>query len=240
MNELRIASYNIHRCIGRDGCCVPGRIVQVIRELDCDTVGLQEVSGRDTGEAEALQMEFIAKSTGLASIPGTRIDLHRGTYGSVLLTSRPVLSIERHDLSFSRREPRSALDVELDVGGVPTRIILTHLGLSLGERRAQVRRILALVSGTARTEPVVLLGDINEWMPRGRSLRWLHREFGEPPAPRSFPASLPLLALDRIWVRPRAALVSVAAHRSATARIASDHLPIKAVVDLDQAGARLA
>lgn len=240
MNLLRIGSYNIHRCIGRDGCCLPGRIADVINELGCDTVGLQEVSGRDTGEAEAMQMEFIAKSTGLAAIPGTHIDLHQGTYGSVLLTRRPVLTIARHDLSLSRREPRSALDVELDVGGIPTRLILTHLGLGLGERREQVRRIIGLVTGKPRSEPVILMGDINEWLPRGRPLRWLHREFGEPPAPRSFPARWPLLALDRIWVRPREALLSVEVHRSAVARTASDHLPIVANVDLDQAGPRVA
>jgi endonuclease/exonuclease/phosphatase family metal-dependent hydrolase len=228
--ELRIASYNIHRAIGRDRLCSPARIAEVIRELDCDTVGLQEVSSRAGGEPEAMQMEFLARAAGMTAVAGLQIALYDGEYGSVLLTRRPVLSVARHDLSLSRREPRSLLDVELEVEGSPARVLLTHLGLGLFERREQVRRILRLVAASPRTEPVILLGDINEWLPRGAPLAWLHREFGAPPAPRSFPARFPFLALDRIWVRPRGALLAVTAHRSPAARTASDHLPIKAVV----------
>jgi len=228
--ELRIASYNIHRAIGRDRSCSPVRIAEVIRELECDTIGLQEVSSRGGGAPEAMQMEFLAKAAGMTAVAGFQIALHEGEYGSVLLTRRRVLSVARHDLSVSKREPRSALDVEIDVDGVRTRVVLTHLGLGLLERREQVRRILRVIAETPEIEPVILLGDINEWLPRGRPLRWLHAEFGTPPAPRSFPAWLPFLALDRIWVRPRRALQSLEAHRSAAARAASDHLPIKAVV----------
>jgi endonuclease/exonuclease/phosphatase family metal-dependent hydrolase len=230
--ELRIGSYNIHRAIGRDRAASPARIAEVIGELDCDTIGLQEVSSRGGGTPEAMQMDFIAGAVGMTAIAGLQVALYEGEYGSVLLTRRPILSVTRHDLSISRREPRSALDVELDVAGVRTRVILTHLGLGLFERRQQIRRILRVVSATPGIEPVILLGDINEWLPRGGPLRWLHAEFGAPPAPRSFPARFPFLALDRIWVRPRKALLSVAAHRSHRARTASDHLPIKAVVSV--------
>jgi endonuclease/exonuclease/phosphatase family metal-dependent hydrolase len=229
-SELRIASYNIHRAIGRDRCCSPSRIAEVVTELECDTVGLHEVSSRSGDQPEARQFAFIARATGMVAVPGRQVALHDGEYGSVLLTRRQVLSVTNHDLSFSKREPRSALDVELDVDGVRTRVILTHLGLGLRERRDQVRRILLAVTTTPSIEPVILLGDINEWLPRGAPLRWLHGQFGRPPAPSSFPARAPFLALDRIWVRPRRALLSVVAHRSKLARIASDHLPIKAVV----------
>ncbi|MGH8481471.1 MAG: endonuclease/exonuclease/phosphatase family protein [Nevskiaceae bacterium] len=82
------------------------------------------------------------------------------------------------------------------------------------------------------TQPVVLLGDLNEWLPLGRPIRWLHACIGRPPAVRSFPALAPFLALDRIWVRPRAALLSVSAHRSTAARLASDHLPVTAELAL--------
>jgi endonuclease/exonuclease/phosphatase family metal-dependent hydrolase len=233
VSELRIASYNIHRAIGRDRTASPARIAQVLLELECDTIGLQEVSDRPGGEPEAMQMEFLASAAGMTAVAGVRFALHEGEYGSVLLTRRRVLSVCHHDLSIVKREPRGLLDVEIEVDGTRVRVLLTHLGLGLFERRAQVRRILRVVTATPRVEPVILLGDINEWLPRGSPLAWLHREFGAPPAPRSFPAWLPMLALDRIWVRPRSALVSVEAHRSPAARIASDHLPIKAVVSVD-------
>ena len=47
---------------------------------------------------------------------------------------------------------------------------------------------------------------------------------------RSFPSRWPLFALDRVWARPRPALLALKAHRSALAERASDHLPVKAIV----------
>ena len=56
------------------------------------------------------------------------------------------------------------------------------------------------------------------------------RVAGETPVVRSFPSRLPLLALDRIWVRPRVALKLIKTHRDPLARLASDHLPVYAEV----------
>ena len=142
----------------------------------------------------------------MQAVAGLRIVRHSGHYGNALLTRHPVLAVRRHDLSFSWREPRGALDVDLDVHGTEARIIVTHLGLTPGERRHQMRAILQIVATGSAATPVVLLGDINEWLPLGRPLRWLHAVFGRPPAPRSFPAFWPLVALDRIWAEPRTAL----------------------------------
>ena len=229
---VRIGSYNVHRCIGGDGRCDPERVARVIREIDCDPLGLQEVDNSPGPTPASLQLDFLARATGMAAIAGLRIVRHMGHYGNALLTRHRVLAVRRHDLSFSWREPRGALDVELDIAGAVTRFIVTHLGLTPGERRHQMRRILSIVAQGSAALPVVLLGDLNEWLPLGRPLRWLHACFGRPPAVRSFPALWPLLALDRIWVRPRDTLLSVRAHRSAAARLASDHLPVTAEVAL--------
>ena len=63
-----------------------------------------------------------------------------------------------------------------------------------------------------------------------RPLRWFNRLLGHSEVDRSFPSRLPLLALDRVWVRPRPALLALKAHRSPLAAKASDHLPVKAIV----------
>lgn len=227
---LRIGSYNIHRCVGTDGRCDPERIATVIREMNCDAVGLQEVDNSPGSHPGSMQLDYLARATDTQAVAGLRIVRHHGHYGNALLTRLPVLDVRRHDLSFSWREPRGALDVDVDMQGSAARLIVTHLGLTPGERRHQMRKILEIVSARLTTAPVVLLGDINEWLPLGRPLRWMHALFGRPPAPPSFPAWWPLLALDRIWASPRASLSSVVAHRSPTARIASDHLPVMAVV----------
>lgn len=225
---IRVASYNIHRCVGTDRRCDPPRIAAVLQELDCDVLGLQEVDNSPGPAATSMQLEYLARATGMSAVAGLRIVRHMGHYGNALLTRHRVLGVRRHDLSFSWREPRGALDVDLDIGGIESRVLVTHLGLTPGERRHQMRKVLTLVSETPEDRPLALLGDINEWLPMGRPVRWLHALFGSPPAVRTFPAGCPMLALDRIWARPRGSLRAVRAHRSAAARAASDHLPVVA------------
>jgi endonuclease/exonuclease/phosphatase family metal-dependent hydrolase len=77
---------------------------------------------------------------------------------------------------------------------------------------------------------VTLMGDFNEWNPFSQSLRCLRSHFGHLRAPATYPARFPILALDRILVCPRAAREEVRAVKTPLARIASDHLPLKAVV----------
>jgi len=78
-----------------------------------------------------------------------------------------------------------------------------------------------------RPQPVVLMGDLNEWFLWGRPLRWLRAHFGRAPAPATFPARRPVLALDRIWVEPRRLRTGLAVHSTTLARSASDHLPVR-------------
>jgi endonuclease/exonuclease/phosphatase family metal-dependent hydrolase len=54
---------------------------------------------------------------------------------------------------------------------------------------------------------------------------------------RTWPSRRPLFALDRIWVHPPGALASVRAHASATARRASDHLPLVGMIEVAQSEA---
>jgi endonuclease/exonuclease/phosphatase family metal-dependent hydrolase len=218
---LKIASYNVHACVGTDGRKDAARVVGVIQELGCDTVGLQEVDYR---------LDFIAHRLGMEAVPGLTLLRHDGPYGNALVTRRRVLAVRRLGFTYSGREPRNALDVDLEVGGETVRVIVTHLGLWPAERRYQVKKILELLRQTPATERVVVLGDINEWMPLGRPLRWMHALLGRSPAERSFPSRWPLLALDRVWARPRHALLALKAHRSPLAALASDHLPVKAII----------
>jgi endonuclease/exonuclease/phosphatase family metal-dependent hydrolase len=216
---LRIASYNVHGCVGTDGRKDAARIAGVIAELDCDTVGLQEVDYR---------LDYIAGRVGMRCIPGITLVRHDGPFGNALLTTRKVLDVRQLALGYGRREPRSALDVDLDVCGQKLRVIVTHLGLFAAERRWQVRKLLEMVRDTQ--ERLVVLGDINEWFPFSRPVRWFNRLLGRSVVERSFPSRWPLFALDRVWVRPRPALLALKAHRSPLAALASDHLPVKAIV----------
>lgn len=230
--HLSIASYNIHSSVGMDRRRSPARIAQVLQELDCDIYALQEVDNQPGEHEESMQLEYLARTLGMQAIPGLRIVRHTGEYGNAVLTRLPVLGIRRHDLSCRKWEPRGAIDVQLEVGGAPLRVIATHLGLNCSERRDQWGRLLQAVAEAPAAMPTLLLGDMNEWFRPAATLRQTHRVFGEPPAPAAFPSFAPCLALTRIWLKPLRALQSLQVHRSELARKASDHLPVKAVVDL--------
>lgn len=229
---LSIASYNIHSGVGLDRRCSAARIASVLKELDCDIYALQEVDNQPGEHEESMQLERFASALNMSAVAGLRIVRRTGEYGNAILTRLPVLSVRRHDLSHSWFEPRGALDVLVEVCGSPVRVIATHLGLARAERRAQWRALMAALAEQPPELPTVLLGDMNEWYRGSATLKEAHRAFGEPPAPVGWPAFAPCLALTRIWVRPRAALRSVQAHRSELSRKASDHLPVRAEIEI--------
>ena len=139
-------------------------------------------------------------------------------------------SVRLVDLTVHGHEPRGAIDALLDTRRGVLRVVATHLGLLPGERRLQMRKMLAWLDERPE-HPTVLMGDINEWFLWGRPLRWLHARFGYAPAPATFPSCLPMFALDRVWMRPRERLGRVSVHASYAARRASDHLPLIAQIE---------
>jgi endonuclease/exonuclease/phosphatase family metal-dependent hydrolase len=236
---MRIGSYNIHSCVGLDRRCSPRRIAAVLKELACDIYALQEVDNEPDEHDDSTQLEYLSAELGMAAVPGLRIVRHSGQYGNAILTHLPIVSVHRLDLSYPWFEPRGALDVRLDGGAAVLRVIATHLGLSRAERRAQWRQLLRAVATASPALPTIVVGDMNEWFPWSMTLRDAHRILGRPiAAPAEFPAFAPFLALTRIWVRPVNAISSIEAHGTPTARRASDHLPLKAVIDLGQLAPR--
>lgn len=229
MARIRLASYNVHRAIGRDGRFDPQRILGVLREIDPDVVGLQEVEARDTG---ADMLEWLGRELGFHAVAGTTLVRHDGHFGNGLLARWPIRTRDLIDLSFRRREPRGAIAVDLEFAdGKHLRVVATHLGLDPAERRHQVERLLPLFTWKDE-EPAVLMGDLNEWFLWGRPLRKLHRHFDVTPALRTFPSGMPVLALDRVWTHPGSILKGIEVHRSPLSRVASDHLPLVATLEL--------
>ena len=229
MQVFSVLSYNIHECVGSDRQRNPARIAEVINRSGAQIIGLQEVHSDAIGTEELHQMNYLAAATGLQAIPGPAVERRNGHYGNVLLTSYKVLAVHNLNLSYPGREPRGAIDAELEIGSAIVRVIVTHLGLRAPERRFQVRKLLLALS-EPRAATVIILSDFNEWLPTGRSLRWIHTRLGKTALVRTFPAAFPLFALDRIWVSPAAALVKVSRVRTPLTRVASDHLPLKGVI----------
>jgi len=226
---ISVATYNIHRCKGRDGRRDPDRIVDVIREIDADIIGLQELDFRHYPKGKSCRIDDILAGTGLNVVYGYTLPESAGRYGNALLTSHRVLDVRRINLSVPGREPRGAMDVDLEIHGKVVQVIVTHLGLRAFERKHQINRLLEALP-KEQNRFVIVLGDFNEWTPRNHRVRSLCTHLGKCPTLRTFPSLYPVLALDRIWVRPVESITDICVHDSPIARIASDHLPLKATI----------
>lgn len=224
---LTVATYNIHGAVGTDGIFAPERIAGVLSGINADVIALQEVPLGGARSPNVLKL--LASATGMHAVEGPTLINDERRYGNAILSRYPIQASVTIDLSFGSREPRGAVDADIDCHGHALRVVATHLGLSPAERRAQIRTLLEVFDRPDR--PVILMGDVNEWFMWGRPLRWLVSHFEAAPAPRTFPSALPLFSLDRIWISPRHRLLHVEVHRSRLARIASDHLPLIAHID---------
>jgi len=223
---MRIATWNLHEAVGVDGRCLPARIVRVLAELDADVVALQEFSPRrGTVDELTKQLEDAAKAT-LVVMPTF---LKRGrVFGNALLCRLPIVSVDARDLALERREPRNLIDARIDWDGRPLRVLATHLGLRRAERIRQVERVDAWLDDD--DAPIVLLGDFNEWRLHG-CLAPIERRLARVPAPPTFPSPAPIARLDRMFASSGLRVSHVHAHRSRSASIASDHLPLVATIE---------
>lgn len=228
---FRVATYNVHGCIGRDGRHDPNRVAKVIEELDADVVALQEFTYPGTVALETrTPVVLTALDRYQCALGPTRQTLSDEWFGNALLTRHPIVDVHRLDISIERRERRGALAATIDVGGTLLHVLAAHLGLRIPERRFQVRRILEYLD-SVRNEFFVVLGDFNDWLPGRSVVHVLDERLGQPPRPASFPVYWPMVPLDRIWVHPLTALRRVFAHRTPAALVASDHLPVVAEIE---------
>ncbi|WP_249120063.1 endonuclease/exonuclease/phosphatase family protein [Plastoroseomonas hellenica] len=229
---LVAASYNVHKCIGVDKRFDPGRVAAVIAELDADVLALQEADRRFGRRTGLLDLGTVERRAGLHLVPVSSTPGGHGWRGNALLV-RGAHATHVRRLTLPGAEPRGALIVELSFATGPLRVVAAHLGLLRRHRILQAAAILtAIAEGEAM--PTLLLGDLNEWRTgTGSSLSVLEPLFGPfgQPLP-SFPSRLPFLALDQILGHPRGLVSQLEVHDSALARVASDHLPLRARIDL--------
>lgn len=233
-HEILVASYNIHKCVGTDGRFDPARIAAVIAEMKADVVAIQEADERFGKRRGLLDVKALEEETGLTLIPTSQASDGHGWHGNALFLKKGKVK-EMRRLALPGAEPRGALLVDLELPAGPLRMVAAHLGLLRRSRRWQVRSIIEAIEDGPKT-PTLLLGDLNEWRPGRRSaLHGLHPVFGPlPNALSSFPSYFPVIALDRVIGSP-GLIAGLEVHDSPLAQVASDHLPLKARIDIGAA-----
>ncbi len=221
--SLRIASYNIQKCVGLDLRRQPQRILQVLDRMGAEIVVLQEADKRLPPRPAALP-HFMLEEAGwqVANLGGAG---SLGWHGNAVIWRGDHISVrqtEHHDLPGF--EPRGAVRVEFDTPIGPLRILGMHLGLLTHSRHRQIRH-MRQDSRDLNLMPTVWAGDFNEWSRQpvldrlAPDMRFL------PPIP-SFPAAQPLGALDRIALSDGLEALAHGVHAERPAHIASDHLPV--------------
>lgn len=217
-HSLRIVTYNIHKGFSQfNRRMVLHDLRANLRTTHADVVFLQEVVGAHDTHSERYadypddsQYEFLAESVWEDYAYGKNAVYPQGHHGNAILSRFPIAAWENQDVSAHRFEQRGLLHCEIEVPGWRDKLhcVCVHFGLFARGRRRQLtwlrERIRREVPAHA---PLVIAGDFNDW--RGEVCDVLARDLhltevfaameGRPA--KSYPATLPMFRLDRIYVR---------------------------------------
>jgi endonuclease/exonuclease/phosphatase family metal-dependent hydrolase len=220
-----------------DGRVRPARILDVLREIGGDVIALQEVVSIAGSRRQLDQARYFAEELGMHLGVGYVRKLRGADYGNVVLSRFPLRNSGcTFDLSVPRREKRGCLrvDVALSESAV-LHVFNIHLGTAFLERRRQGRKLVAarIIESDDLAGPRIVLGDFNEWT-AGLTSRILAERLNSVDIrthlrrSRTYPGLFPVMHLDHIYFDDGLELERLALHRTRTALVASDHLPLVA------------
>jgi endonuclease/exonuclease/phosphatase family metal-dependent hydrolase len=221
--RLKVLTVNIHKGFSQfNRRFTLHRLRDAIRGTEADIVFLQEVTGENTTKAELYKdwpdyphYEFLADEFWLEFSYGKNAEYPHGHHGNAILSRYPIVHSQKFNMSTNRFEQRGFLHTIITVPGIsfPLHCVCVHLGLSQRARRKQITMLRGHIIGAIPDkQPLILAGDFNDWRARirDRTLRslglsdvYVAKAGG---LARTFPSFLPVLPLDRIYVRGAEAL----------------------------------
>jgi endonuclease/exonuclease/phosphatase family metal-dependent hydrolase len=239
MRKLRIVTINIHKGFSwGNRRFILHRLREALRSVNADIVFLQEVVGENLARAAKYrnwpaqsQHAFLADSVWEYSSYGKNAFYPDGHHGNAVLSKFPILHSERIDISTNSFEQRGFLYCAVTIPGRanPLHCLCIHLGLFAASRRKQLRMQADYInSHIPREAPIIMAGDFNDW--RGRGVDDFGLLIGMKNSSievtgklaHTFPARIPFLPLDRIYVRGLTAKTSTTFYQGVWKRL-SDH-----------------
>jgi endonuclease/exonuclease/phosphatase family metal-dependent hydrolase len=218
---------------------------EAVRAVSADLVFLQEVMGEHElhkahvpNWPQAPHYEFLADTLWKDFAYGRNAVYPAGHHGNAVLSKFPIVHFRNHDVSVvGPHEPRGLLHCVVELPDVEQDLhaICVHLGLDEAHRNAQLNQLCRLISEVPQDALLVVAGDFNDWMQRAHEplerCAGLREVFVQARgrAARTFPARLPLLRLDRIYVRGATVHRPVVLPRRPWSHL-SDHTPLVAEI----------
>ena len=217
--QLSVVTYNIHKGFSQfNQHMMVHELREQLRLLGPDIVFLQEVQGRHSGHArridnwpEGAQQDFLAEDVWQSTAYGSNVIYDHGHHGNAILARFPIAHSHNQDVTHLRFERRGLLHCAIDVPGMakPLHCVCVHLSLFARSRRRQLDALAAYLERVATDSPLIIAGDFNDWRNEADTLLagrlGLVEAFGGScgvgSPGRSFPSNLPVLRLDRIYVR---------------------------------------
>lgn len=245
--HLHIVTYNIHKGFSQfNRHMMVYELREQLRALGADIVFLQEVQGLHERHAEDIanwpeepQHDFLAEDVWQSTAYGRNVMYDHGHHGNAILSRFPIAHAHNQDVTHLRFERRGLLHCSIHIPGVarPVHCVCVHLSLFARSRRRQMDALVQYLDDIAGGDsPLIIAGDFNDWrneaserLARRLDLDEVFAGAGGDACPpgRSFPAKLPLLRLDRIYVRGLSVASAFVHSGSPWSRI-SDHAALSA------------
>ncbi len=213
------------------------QIAEVIRQYDCDIIGLNEVRGAGDSPYYSNQAELLGKMTDRYFAFAKAVEFPgEGSYGTALLSRFPMKSCETVRIpameEAPNREPRVFLKAVLLVPQEVT-VFVSHFGGHPREQELAVETFSKEIKEI--TTPILLMGDFNTTPDSGR-LDPIYQTMDEAFAkenPFTFPSFHPVRKIDYIFAKNLRNSIHFPV-RKVIPKVISDHYPLYAEVSFGE------
>lgn len=242
---LKVLTYNIHSCRHMDGKVHPQKTAETIQAFDADLIALQEVDHCKQRSSGLDQARYLAE---FQDLEYSFFPVHTSgseQYGLALLSRYPILEMKQDllpgEANRPARERRGAMLALIESPWGEFRVVNTHLGLGVKERRLQMDCLLGpdWLGGLSPKTPLLFCGDINAGARSRvyRSLAGRLRDVQVPAQKTGYPKATffsfyPVLRLDHIFVSRHWKPLQVLVPTDPETRRVSDHLPVYAELQI--------
>ena len=217
-NTLRIATFNIHKGLTHfNAHFALHEQRELLRTLQPDIVFLQEVRDEHAPHSKRFntwpaqgQASFLADAIWPHFAYGKNSVYPAGHHGYAILSKFPIVAENNANISAHISEERGMLHctIQIPKWNKPLHAICVHLGLFARWRHTQLQMVADYIDvQVPADEPLMIAGDFNDWTTRAggvfASKLGLHEVFEQHTGrhARSFPSILPILSLDRVYMR---------------------------------------